>query len=77
MNREIDSINKELQSFLKTQEKFFGCSLKYVGADKKRFQLEIPEKHCHKIDDSDSNFSLEGQRKGFQKYYTDETKVGN
>ncbi|KAJ6635780.1 putative DNA mismatch repair protein Msh6 [Pseudolycoriella hygida] len=74
VNREIKSINSELQDYLKKQETHFGCSLKYVGADKKRFQIEIPENKCHLISKSESDFGLEGQRKGFKKYHTEETK---
>lgn len=72
VNREIESINDELKSYLKTQEKKFGCRLNYTGADKKRFQIEIPERNC---EDVDSSFTMEGQRKGFKRYYTAETKV--
>lgn len=75
VNREIESINNEADKYLKKQEKFFGCRLSYFGTDKKRFQIEIPENHCRKIDDSDTAFSLEGQRKGFKRYHTEETKV--
>lgn len=37
--------------------------------------MEIPEKYCHLIDDSECDFSLESQKKGYKRYYTEETKV--
>lgn len=72
VNREVKSINDELQTYLKKQEKYFGCRLSFVGSDKKRFQIEVPDKNCHRIDD---NYHLEGQRKGYKRYHTEETKV--
>lgn len=75
VNREIKSIDDELQALLKQQEKFFGCRLSFFGSDKKRFQIEVPEKSCHLIDKSEYEFTLESQRQGFKRYYTEETRV--
>lgn len=75
VNREIESINKELQQYLKKQEKYFGCRLSYFGLDKKRFQIEVPEKCCHLVDKSDIEYTLEGQKKGFKRYHTEDLKV--
>lgn len=77
VNREVDSINDELQKYLKKQEKYFGCRLSYFGTDKKRFQIEIPDQYCHRIDDSEDDFALESQKKGSKRYHTDETKVSS
>lgn len=41
-----------------------------MGTDKKRFQIEIPEKVA-----PPSNYELTGSRKGFKRYYTLEAKV--
>ncbi|XP_059225843.1 probable DNA mismatch repair protein Msh6 [Stomoxys calcitrans] len=71
----IKCINKELQSYLVEQEKFFGCRITYFGSDKKRFQLEIPESHARK---ANSKYALEGQKKGSKptrRYTTEETRA--
>ncbi|XP_023303172.2 probable DNA mismatch repair protein Msh6 [Lucilia cuprina] len=65
----IKEINKKLQEYLVEQEKIFGCRINYFGSDKKRFQLEIPEARCRKVD---SSYSLEGQKKGVARRYTTE-----
>jgi hypothetical protein len=44
--------------------------VKYIGTDKKRFQIEIPEKVTPL-----KNFELTGSRKGFKRYYSPEAKV--
>ncbi|XP_053615816.1 probable DNA mismatch repair protein Msh6 isoform X2 [Plodia interpunctella] len=67
----IRDIEKELQDYLKEQEKYFKTRLTYVGTDKKRFQLEVPQSAAGK---ADSNYHLEGARKGFKRYSTAETK---
>lgn len=72
VNGEIEAINDELQLYLDKQEKHFGCRLIYTGKDKNRYQIEIPDTNCKKVG---SNFTLEGQKKGFKRYYTNETKV--
>lgn len=45
----------------------------YCGSDKKRFQLEVPDSFTKK---AGKDYELQGQRKGFKKYWTSETKVG-
>ncbi|XP_065361382.1 probable DNA mismatch repair protein Msh6 isoform X2 [Calliphora vicina] len=70
----IQKINQQLQDYLVDQEKYFGCRITYFGADKKRFQLEVPESHARK---ADSKYSLEGQKKGAKptrKFTTEETR---
>lgn len=70
----ISEIENELAAYLKKQEKFFGCRLQYVGKDKNRFEIEVPEKEAKK---ADSRFTLEGQRKGktpARRFSTNETR---
>lgn len=61
IQKKIGEIKKELDDYLKEQEKFFGCRLQYVGKDKNRFEIEVPEQAAKK---ADARFNLEGQRKG-------------
>lgn len=44
----------------------------YFGSDKKRYQLEVPESAIKR---ANSKYELVGQRKGFKRYVTEETKV--
>jgi hypothetical protein len=44
----------------------------YCGSDRKRFQLEVPDSFAKK---AGKDYELQGQRKGFKKYWTAETKV--
>ncbi|XP_063701987.1 probable DNA mismatch repair protein Msh6 [Culicoides brevitarsis] len=74
VEQEIADLHKEMKVYLKSQEKFFGCSLTYFGSDKKRFQIEVPES-CSKKANSD--YALESQRKGkpaCKRFYTEETR---
>lgn len=71
---QIADIKEELAQYLTKQEKFFGCRLNYVGNDKKRYEIEVPENHAKK---ADHRYSLEGQRKGakpVRRFSTAETK---
>jgi hypothetical protein len=45
----------------------------YCGSDKKRFQLEVPDNFANK---AGKDYELQGQRKGFKKYWTSKTKAG-
>lgn len=58
---EIKEIESQVAAYLITQEKYFGCRLQYVGNDKKRYELEVPESNSKKANE---RYSLEGQRKG-------------
>lgn len=71
IEREIVDINKQLDGHLVDQEKIFGCRLKYVGKDKTRFEIEVPESAVKRATE---DHQLEGQRKGFRRYSTDETR---
>ncbi|EDW79457.1 uncharacterized protein Dwil_GK20488 [Drosophila willistoni] len=69
----IHAIEDRLKSYLVEQERHFGCRLAYFGADKKRYQLDVPESHAHKANKS---YTLEGQLKGKKRRYTTaETKT--
>lgn len=71
---DIKKIEAELATYLITQEKYFGCRIQYVGNDKKRYELEIPESNARKADE---RYSLEGQRKGakpVRRFTTNETR---
>lgn len=67
----IKEIEKELKDYLKEQEKYFKCRLTYVGTDKKRYQIEVPQNAASK---AGSDYNLEGARKGFKRFSTMETK---
>lgn len=70
----IADIEAELAAYLITQEKYFGCRVSYVGNDKKRFELEVPEQNSKRADE---RYSLEGQRKGskpVRRFSTTETR---
>lgn len=72
---DIKELQKEIDQYLVSQEKRFGCRIVYFGEAKKRYQLEIPESNAKR---ADSSYVLEGQRKGakpVKRFYTDETKV--
>jgi len=69
---DIKRIEKELENYLKSQSKAFGCTLTYTGSAKNRFQLEIPENRCKKIPE---DFELTSSKKGFKRYWSDEIKA--
>lgn len=74
IQKKIVEIEDELKEYLKEQEKYFGCRLQYVGKDKNRYEIEVPEKEAKK---ANSRFTLEGQRKGknpARRYSTNETR---
>lgn len=59
---------------MKEYEKYFGCRLQYVGKDKNRYEIEVPEERAKKAGD---RFNLEGQRKGknpARRFSTTETR---
>lgn len=74
IRQRIKEIEEELAVYLKEQEKFFGCRLAYVGKDKNRYEIEVPESAAKR---ADSRFNLEGQRKGktpIRRFSTNETR---
>ncbi|XP_043480249.1 probable DNA mismatch repair protein Msh6 [Leptopilina heterotoma] len=68
---ELAHVEKDCAKYLEQQKKFFGVKVTYVGTDRKRFQLEVPDSQIKKVN---SSYELQSQRKGFKRYYTDETK---
>ncbi|CAB3233361.1 unnamed protein product [Arctia plantaginis] len=67
----IKEIEEELKEYLKEQEKYFKCRLTYVGTDKKRYQIEVPQNSASK---AGVDYTLEGARKGYKRFSTVETK---
>ncbi|KAF9416391.1 hypothetical protein HW555_006238 [Spodoptera exigua] len=67
----IQEIEGELKEYLSKQEKYFKCRLSYVGTDKKRYQIEVPQNAAAK---AGPDYNLEGARKGFKRFSTSETK---
>ncbi|KAF4529869.1 hypothetical protein B566_EDAN018096, partial [Ephemera danica] len=68
----FQEINTELKLHLKDAKRIFGCDAKYVGNDKKRFQIEVPE---NLVKRAPPNFELTSSRKGFKRFYSPECKV--
>ncbi|EDV97736.1 probable DNA mismatch repair protein Msh6 [Drosophila grimshawi] len=71
----IADVEQRLKTYLTEQERHFGCRVIYFGSDKKRYQLEVPETHAHKVNKS---YALEGQVRGkkpARRYTTAETKA--
>ncbi|XP_072933319.1 probable DNA mismatch repair protein Msh6 [Epargyreus clarus] len=68
---EIKSIEDDLKEYLAEQEKYFRCRLTYVGSDKKRYQIEVPQNAAAK---AGSEYQFESARKGFKRFSTSETK---
>uniref|UniRef100_T1GJY4 DNA mismatch repair proteins mutS family domain-containing protein n=1 Tax=Megaselia scalaris TaxID=36166 RepID=T1GJY4_MEGSC len=71
IEEEMENLNKELSDYLKEQEKFFGCRVTYYGSDKKRYQLEVPDKNAVK---AGKQYVLESTKKGVKRFVTPETK---
>ena len=62
---DIKSCEAELESILKRESKVIGCSLKYFGTNKNRYQLEIPETKCKKLPE---DYELTSSKKGFKRF---------
>lgn len=72
---DIDALEKELKVYLKEQGKHFGCTLKYFGSDRKRYQIEVPEAMAKKVPQEYSLESCAGKGKNaVKRFTTDETK---
>lgn len=71
---DIEELEEELKVYLMEQGKRFGCTLKFFGNDRKRYQIEVPESEAKKVPQS---YLLESTRKGkdpVKRYITEETK---
>ncbi|GIX68461.1 hypothetical protein CDAR_500391 [Caerostris darwini] len=66
---EINETKRELDTFLAQQKCTLNCKVSYVGSGKNRYLLEVPENKKVPRD-----FEFQGGRKGFKRYYTQETK---
>ncbi|XP_065307816.2 DNA mismatch repair protein Msh6-like [Dermacentor albipictus] len=67
----IKEANKALQDYLGQQSRHFNCKASFVGSGKNRFQIEVPESCARR---ADSSYQLQGQRKGYRRYYTEKLK---
>ena len=70
----LDTIRKvqaDAEQYLVKQKTSFGVKVVYFGTDKKRYQLEVSDSAAKKVD---NRYELQGQRKGFKRYYTKETR---
>ena len=63
---DIKSCEAELESILKRESKVIGCSLKFFGTNKNRYQLEIPETKCKKLPE---DYELTSSKKGFKRFF--------
>ncbi|XP_068210274.1 DNA mismatch repair protein Msh6 isoform X2 [Palaemon carinicauda] len=68
---QIKTTKNRLADYLKEQCRYFGAKVVYWGNDKKRFQLEVPDHACKRASDE---YELISQKKGFKRYWTEETK---
>ncbi|KAK8730183.1 hypothetical protein OTU49_008132 [Cherax quadricarinatus] len=67
----IKKTKDELSDYLEEQCRHFGAKVVYWGSDKKRYQLEVPEHVSKKAGDS---YELQGQKKGYKRFWTPTTK---
>ncbi|XP_065349562.1 DNA mismatch repair protein Msh6 [Cloeon dipterum] len=67
--QKLQDLDDELKDHLREVKSKLRCEAKYIGTDKKRFQIEIPEKVVVPM-----NFELSSSRKGFKRYYSPESK---
>jgi DNA mismatch repair protein MSH6 len=68
---DIENIEKELNSYLKSMNKQLDCKVTFFGTNKNRYQLEMPEsktKHLPK------DFELTSSKKGYRRYWTSDIK---
>ncbi|KAH6935578.1 hypothetical protein HPB50_006847 [Hyalomma asiaticum] len=67
----MQEANGALQDYLAQQCQRFHCKVAFVGSGKNRFQIEVPDSCARLVD---SSYQLQGQRKGYRRYYTEEVK---
>lgn len=68
----IAEVQADAEKYLLDQKRHFGGKVSFVGTDKKRFQLEVSEAAASR---ANHKYELQGQRKGFKRYYTNESRV--
>lgn len=66
----VDDIQSEAEQYLREVSRQLGTRAVYFGTAKNRFQIEVPEKL--KVP---NKFEMSSRRKGFQRYYSKESKV--
>lgn len=67
----IRDAERALGAYLEGQCRHFRCKVTYVGSGKSRFQIEVPESAARL---AQASHTLQGQRKGFRRYYTEEVR---
>lgn len=67
----IQDVERALKAYLESQCRHFRCKATYVHSGKSRFQIEVPESAARL---ALASHALQGQRKGFRRYYTEEVK---
>jgi MutS family domain IV. len=72
---EIKSIEKEIQTYLRTQCAHFGCTVIYSEAQKKqkKYVLEVPSKYASKAKSNHQRVAT--KKKNVENYVTPECKV--
>lgn len=68
---DIQQIEQDFAKYLKEQSKQLGCNLSYFGTARNRYQMEMPESKAKKLP---VDFELTSSKKGYKRYWTDETK---
>ncbi|CAG0914143.1 unnamed protein product [Notodromas monacha] len=61
----------EREKYLKEQSQLFGCKVVFVGTGRNRFQMEVTETAATR---ASKKHELSGQRKGYRRFVTAETK---
>ncbi|CAN7998899.1 unnamed protein product, partial [Ixodes hexagonus] len=69
--RRVKAATRDLDNYLETQRRHFKCKVTYSGTGKNRFQIEVPESASRL---AGAGYELQGQRKGFKRYWTSDVK---
>ncbi|XP_029829430.3 DNA mismatch repair protein Msh6 [Ixodes scapularis] len=69
--RRVKAATRDLEDYLETQCRHFKCKATYHGTGKNRFQIEVPESASRL---AGAGYELQGQRKGFKRYWTSRVK---
>ncbi|XP_075226760.1 DNA mismatch repair protein Msh6 [Lycorma delicatula] len=67
----LKEIEVELKKYLQEQCTYFCAKVTFVGTDKKRYQLEVPDSACKR---AGSEYEIQGQRKGYKRFWTPKCK---
>jgi len=66
----VIEVEREAQDYLKVVSKKVRAQVSYFGSEKKRYQIEVPDKVSPPAD-----FEMSSSKKGFKRYYDEKTKV--